>query len=137
MNHGEDNNILYPLQHGFRRSRSCESQVIEFIDDLTSNLDKGQQVDILVMDFAMAFVKVCHSLLIHKLKHHGIRGMINSWIESWLANRTQSGVINGERSEPVKRGIRCATRFSARARTVSLLHKRPTRRHELDRQTLR
>ena len=38
MNHGEDNNILYPLQHGFRRSRSCETQLILFVDDLTSNL---------------------------------------------------------------------------------------------------
>ena len=101
MNHGEDNNILYPLQHGFRRSRSCETQLIEFIDDLTSNLDKGQQVDILVMDFAKAFDKVCHSLLIHKLQHYGIRGKINSWIEGWLSNRIQSVVIDGERSEPV------------------------------------
>ena len=55
MNHSEDNNILYPLQHGFRRARSCETQLIEFIDDLTSSLDEGQQVDILVMDFAKAF----------------------------------------------------------------------------------
>ena len=101
MNHGEDNNILYPLQHGFRRSRSCETQLIEFIDDLTSNLDKGQQVDILVMDFAKAFDKVCHSILIHKLQHYGIRGKINSWIEGWLSNRTQSVVIDGERSESV------------------------------------
>ena len=140
MNHGEDNSILYPLQHGFRRSISYESQLIEFIDDLTSNIDKGhflgQQVDILVMDFAKAFDKVCHSLLIHTLQHYGIRGKINSWVESWLANRTQSVVIGGKRSEPVKRGIRHVTRFNARARTISLLHKRPARRHELDRQTL-
>ena len=25
VNHGEDSNILCPLQHGFRRSRSCET----------------------------------------------------------------------------------------------------------------
>ena len=37
MNHGEKNNISYPLQHGFRRGRSCESQLIEFIDDLSNN----------------------------------------------------------------------------------------------------
>ena len=53
-----------------------------------------QDVDILVMDFAKAFGKVCHSLLIHKLHHYGIRGKINSWIENWLANRTQSVVID-------------------------------------------
>ena len=87
MNHGEDNNILYPLQHGFRRARSCETQLIEFIDDLTSSLDhEGQQVGILVIEFVNAFDKVCHSLLIHKLYHYGIREKINSWIKSWLAN---------------------------------------------------
>ena len=80
MDHDEDNNILYPLQHGFRRSRSCETKLIEFIDDLTSNLD---EVDILMMDFAKAFDKVCHSLLIHKLHHYGIRGKINSRIENF------------------------------------------------------
>ena len=48
---GEDDTILYPLQHGFRRSRSCETQLIEFVDDLTSNLDERLQVDILVLDF--------------------------------------------------------------------------------------
>jgi hypothetical protein len=38
MRHREDNGILYQLQHSFRRNRSCETQLIEFIDDLTKNL---------------------------------------------------------------------------------------------------
>ena len=58
MSHGENNNILYPLQHGFRRGRSCETQLIEFIDDLTSMLEGGQQTDNLIMDFAKAFDKL-------------------------------------------------------------------------------
>ena len=58
MSHGKNNNILYPLQHGFRRGRSCETQLIEFIDDLTSNLEEGQQTDILIMDFAKALIKL-------------------------------------------------------------------------------
>jgi retron-type reverse transcriptase len=67
MRHGEDNGILYQLQHGFRRNRSCETQLIEFIDDLTQNLQEGLQTDVLIMDFAKAFDKVNHSLLIHKI----------------------------------------------------------------------
>ena len=31
MNHGEQNNILYPLQHGFKRGRSCERQLIDLL----------------------------------------------------------------------------------------------------------
>ena len=99
MNHGEMNNILYPLQHGFRRGRSCETQLIEFIDDLSNNLHNNQQTDILVMDFAKAFDKVCHSLLTHKLHNYGIQGNVNRWIKNWLANRKQSVVVEGEQSQ--------------------------------------
>ena len=35
MSQLETNNILYALQHGFRKNRSCESQLLEFITDLT------------------------------------------------------------------------------------------------------
>ena len=72
MSHGEHNSILYPPQHGFRKGRSCETQLIELMDDLTSNLEDGHQTDILIMDLAKAFDKPDHSLLIHKLHQNGI-----------------------------------------------------------------
>ena len=34
MSHADAQNIMYPLQHGFQRGLSCESQLIEFIDDI-------------------------------------------------------------------------------------------------------
>ena len=63
MQHAEENNILYPLQHGFRKGRSCETQLIEFVDDISKNLQEGRQTDIhvLIMDFAKAFDKVNQS----------------------------------------------------------------------------
>ena len=45
MKHGEENNTLYPLQHGFWKGRSCETQLIEFVDDIPKNLQEGQQTD--------------------------------------------------------------------------------------------
>lgn len=101
MNHGEKNNILYPLQHGFRSGRSRETQLIEFIDDLSTNLEEGQQIDILIKDFAKAFDKVSHSLLIYKLHHYGISAEVNDWIKNWLSERKQSVVVEGEKSKPV------------------------------------
>lgn len=41
MNHADKNNILYPLQHGFRRKRTCDTQLIEFIDEVTTNMSAG------------------------------------------------------------------------------------------------
>jgi hypothetical protein len=39
------------------------------------------------MDFAKAFDKVNHSLLIHKLRYYGIDGKTTRWIQNWLADR--------------------------------------------------
>jgi hypothetical protein len=51
---------------------SCETQLIEFVDDITRNIDAGKQTDCLIMDFSKAFDKVSHSLLQHKLDHYEI-----------------------------------------------------------------
>ncbi|KAK3106955.1 hypothetical protein FSP39_003887 [Pinctada imbricata] len=101
MKHADTFNIMYPLQHGFRQRRSCETQLIEFIDDITVNLSEGKQTDTLIIDFSKAFDKVSHSLLLHKLDHYGIRGKTNDWIRSFLSERTQSVVVNGESSPSV------------------------------------
>ena len=45
MSHADKYNILYPFQHGFRKFRSCETQLIEFIDDVTRNLYVLESVD--------------------------------------------------------------------------------------------
>ena len=55
MSHADRNNILYPLQHGFRSKRSCETQLLEFVDDVSSNMSSGKQTDVLVKDFSKAF----------------------------------------------------------------------------------
>ena len=51
MRHLNKNNILYPLQHGFREKRSCETQLLEFVHDIAFNTQKGVQNDVVVMDF--------------------------------------------------------------------------------------
>jgi len=54
---------------------------VEFINDVTQNLDSGQQTDCLIMDFSKAFDKVSHGLLIHKLDQYVIKGKTNAWIK--------------------------------------------------------
>ena len=63
--HADNNNILRPEQHWFRRGRSCETQLQGFIDEVTEDLEKENQVDVLVLDFLKAFDKVSHCLLHH------------------------------------------------------------------------
>ena len=101
MNHGDRNNIFYPLQHGFRKSRSCETQLLEFIDDVTRIMEDGKQTDVIIMDFSKAFDKVSHSLLSHKLHHYGIQDKLNKWIENFLVGRTQAVMVEGVTSSYV------------------------------------
>ena len=98
MKHGKRNDILYYLQHGFRDKRSCDSQLLGFIDDVVNATHSGQQSDVVVMDFSKAFDRVSHHLLVDKLNRYGIQGHTNRWIKNWLSDRTQTVVLEGERS---------------------------------------
>ncbi len=74
MHHAHENDILYDLQHGFHDSRSCETQLFEFVGDVVNNMQRVTQTDVLIMDFSKAFDKVGHLCLLLKLEHYGIQG---------------------------------------------------------------
>ncbi|XP_038064967.1 uncharacterized protein LOC119735343 [Patiria miniata] len=84
MQHFQDYNILSDNQHGFRKARSCESQLIITMDDIAHNLDEGLQTDLILLDFSKAFDKVPHLRLLHKLKYYGIDGSALTWISNFL-----------------------------------------------------
>jgi hypothetical protein len=98
MEHTSHHNILYKHQHGFRSKRSCETQLLEFTSEVFNNMQEGKQTDVLVMDFSKAFDKVGHKHLLCKLNHYGITGKTNLWIENFLKDRTQTVVIDDEKS---------------------------------------
>ena len=60
-----------------------------------------------VMDFRKAFDKVDHQRLLLKLHRLGINSRTISWIQSFLSNRSQSVVLDGEHSDscPVLSGV--------------------------------
>ena len=92
------NNTLSPFQHGFRRNRSCETQLLQFTTDIANILAADKQTDVLVMDFSKAFDRVGHGRLLHKLGHYGIRGRTQRWIRGFLSGRTQEVVVEGQRT---------------------------------------
>ena len=99
--------ILADCQHGFRSRRSGETQLVQFVHDIISNLDGAMKrghkpSDLIIMaDFAKAFDKVPHRRLLHKLDYYGIRGFTHKWISSWLCGRSQQVVLDGQASDPV------------------------------------
>ena len=107
MKHLDANNILDDRQHGFRKRRSCETQLHITTHDLASILNRHSQADVAVLDFSKAFDKVSHSRLMLKLNHCNLHPDAVGWIGSFLAGRTQRVVVDGYTSDecPVTSGV--------------------------------
>jgi len=92
-----DNALLSPHQHGFISHRSCNTQLVGVMDNGQDlSIQYGAPIEIIYFDFCKAFYTVPHSRLLHKLEAYGIKGNLLHWIKSFLTNRKQRVVINGE-----------------------------------------
>lgn len=91
----EGNKVLKDSQHGFREGRSCLTNLLEFVEEMSLMVDGGEQVDVVFLDFSKAFDKVPHERLLVKLESYGIYGQLLGWIREWLRGRRQRVVING------------------------------------------
>ena len=81
-----------------RPNHSCETQLLNTVEDLSHRLDKRKTTDLLILDFSKAFDTVPHRRLLLKMKHYGITGKTNKWTESWLCHRQQRVVLDGTAS---------------------------------------
>jgi hypothetical protein len=98
MSHLEKNKLIGPSQHGFLPGKSCGTNLLEFLERVTSRIDDGKPFDVVFLDFAKAFDKVPKLRLLEKLRAHGVRGKVLQWIANWLTGRRQRVVLNGKMS---------------------------------------
>ena len=74
------NNLIYPLQFGFRRQYSTFHALISLCGifiDLQKTLDNTE-----------------HDILLAKLEHSNTRGMANNWFKSYRINLSQLMVMH-------------------------------------------
>ena len=67
-----NNNLLYTLQSGFRRSYSTETALIRLTDQLLADMDKDQVSGLVFVDYKKAFDLIDHDILLSKLEACGI-----------------------------------------------------------------
>jgi len=91
----ENNNLLNSKQHGFRKGRNCLSQLLDHYDELLNTLSDSSNADVIYLDYAKAFDKVDHHILIQKLEAIGIAGKLLEWLRSFLSGRKQQVVVDG------------------------------------------
>ena len=92
----ESRSFLNPTQHGFRAKRSCLSDLLDAYDSILESLTQGAFcVDMVYLDFAKAFDKVDHGILLHKLRDLGITRKLGIWFYNFLCDRSQFVRVRG------------------------------------------
>ena len=102
------NNIIINInQHRFREGRSCLTELMQHYDKLLDDAEKRENTEVIYLDFAKAFDKVNHKILMEKLKKIGVGGKLHSWLASYLTGRTQQVLVGDIKSDsrPILSGI--------------------------------
>ena len=94
-----NNNLMYILQSGFRRSYSTETRLIRLTDQLLSDMDKDQVSGLVFVDYKKALNSIDHDILLSKLEAYGIISRELMLLTNYLKGRRSSVVINGVQSE--------------------------------------
>ena len=104
----EMHNLLNPSQSGFRPHDSCVYQLLSITHEIFKTFDCNPPLDVraVFLDISKAFDKVWHKGLIYKLQSLGISGNLLNLIKSFLSDRYQHVLLNGQSFEwPISDGM--------------------------------
>ena len=87
------NDMFFSSQYGFRENCSTQHAILDILNKIQNNIDKRFYSCGIFIDLKKAFDTVDHPILLYKLHHYGIRGIINDWFSSYLSVRMQSTQI--------------------------------------------
>ena len=91
--------ILYKYQYGFRKGHSTTQALIELTDNIKKGIDDKKYTCGIFIDLCKAFDTVDHAILLGKMYHYGIRGIVHKLFKSYLINRMQYVSINNNKSK--------------------------------------
>ncbi|MGL5754740.1 MAG: RNA-directed DNA polymerase [Paraclostridium sp.] len=99
--------LLQECQHGFMKGKSCLTNLLSYLDEVSHRLNEGKKIEVCYLDFSKAFDSVNHRLLLHKLESFGITGNLCNWIKDFLVGRRFRVRIGGTLSnaEVVQSGV--------------------------------
>lgn len=90
-----ENKVIPNTQHGFLPQRSTITNLLSCTNNWTIDVDVGESIDVIYLDYEKAFDKVPIERLLYKLEHFGVRGRLLTWIACFLRNRTYTVRANG------------------------------------------
>ena len=92
----DNNNILTPVQHGFRKAHSTITSVTTLLHKIYVNTNSRKDSYLVYLDLKKAFDTVSHKILINKLGNLGLDQKTVQWFVSYLENRQQYVKFNNE-----------------------------------------
>ena len=99
VEHLTTNELLSDSQCGFRHGCSVGTSLIDAYDYVTEHLDQAIPVNLVLLDFAKAFNKVCHHWIRTNLFAIGIHNEIIEWVLQFLSRRKQRVKIFGKNGQ--------------------------------------
>ena len=94
-----DNDLITPLQSGFKHGDSTNFQLIHTYHSFCEAVESGIEVRVVFCDVSKAFDRVWHRGLLYKLSCIGCSNPVVKWFSSYLFGRRQRVVINGGSSD--------------------------------------
>ena len=105
----KENELITKNQSGFTPGDSGTNQLISLVHDIHKAFDDSSCLEVrsIYLDMSKAFDKVWHEGLLHKLEQNGIDGKLLVFFKSYLSDRRQRVVLNGQASEwaPILSGV--------------------------------
>lgn len=95
----EDNKFLYLRQSGFRSHHSCQTALVNLIDEWITAIDNNSYVGTVFLDLSKAFDLVDHHILLKKLSKYHLDTLTVAWFSSYLQDRHQYVQIQGVSSK--------------------------------------
>ena len=74
------NKILHENQFGFRKGLSTCTALLQLVDELADSINRKKVTVGVFIDLAKAFDTVDHRILLRKLEHYDVRGVVSKLV---------------------------------------------------------
>ena len=102
MSYLSEHNLLSKAQHGFLTKKSTGTNLLSCLRDWQLSIKGNKLVDIIYLDFKIAFDSLVHTKITAKLESYGIGYELLYWLQSFLKGRSQRVIVDNVLSKSIE-----------------------------------